>query len=161
MRQVYTVIEKLKNRLDANKITNKVSFGDILQVDLDKTTIYPLAHITMGDVVFSDHIVIASVQLFCLDIVDKTNELSSDDLFYGNDNLQDVLNTQLQVVNDVQQHLRRGDLFDDKLQLITDVTANPFLDNFENELAGWAVNISIELPNTEISICSTDEDGED
>ncbi len=161
MRQVYTVIEKLKDRLDANKITNKVSFGDILQVDLDKTTIYPLAHITMGDVVFSDHIVIASVQLFCLDIVDKTNELSSDDLFYGNDNLQDVLNTQLQVVNDVQQHLRRGDLFDDKLQLITDVTANPFLDNFENELAGWAVNISIELPNTEISICSTDEDGED
>lgn len=161
MRQVYTVIEKLKNRLDANKITNKVSFGDILQIDLDKTTIYPLAHITMGDVVFSDHIVIASVQLFCLDIVDKTNELSSDDLFYGNDNLQDVLNTQLQVVNDVQQHLRRGDLFDDKLQLITDVTANPFLDNFENELAGWAVNISIELPNTEISICSTDEDGED
>jgi hypothetical protein len=161
MRQVYTVIEKLKDRLDANKITNKVSFGDILQIDLDKTTIYPLAHITMGDVVFSDHIVIASVQLFCLDIVDKTNELSSDDLFYGNDNLQDVLNTQLQVVNDVQQHLRRGDLFDDKLQLITDVTANPFLDNFENELAGWAVNISIELPNTEISICSTDEDGED
>ena len=161
MRQVYTVIEKLKNRLDANKITNKVSFGDILQIDLDKTSIYPLAHITMGDVVFSDHIVTASVQLFCLDIVDKTNELSSDDLFYGNDNLQDVLNTQLQVVNDVQQHLRRGDLFDDKLQLITDVTANPFLDNFENELAGWAVNISIELPNTEISICSTDEDGED
>ena len=47
MRQVYTVIDKLRERLDANTTTNKVTFGDILEIDLDKTTIFPLAHITM------------------------------------------------------------------------------------------------------------------
>lgn len=157
MRQIYTVINKLKERLDSNTTTNTVTFGDILQVDLDKTTIFPLAHITVGDVVFSEHIVTTSIQLFCLDIVDKTNQLQEEDIFYGNDNLQDVLNTQLQVANDIQQHLRRGDLYSDNVQLTTDVTASPFMDNFENEIAGWAVTINIELPNNEISICPPNE----
>ena len=153
MRQVYTVLDKLRLKLKENGITNTVTFGDILEVDLDKTTIYPLTHITLGNVVFSPHIITTTIQLFCLDIVDKTNELTDDDIFYGNDNLQDILNTQLQVVNDIQAELRRGGLFDDNLQLTTDITASPFMDNFENELAGWAVTINIEMPNTEHTIC--------
>ena len=153
MRQVYTVLDKLRLKLKENGITNTVTFGDILQIDLDKTTIYPLSHITLGDVVFSPHIVTATIQLFCLDVVDKTNELTDDDIFYGNDNLQDLLNTQLQVVNDIQQELRRGDLFEDNLQLTTDVTASPLIDNYENQLAGWAVTINIEMPNNEHTIC--------
>jgi hypothetical protein len=153
MRQVYTVIDKLNEKLKENGITNTVTFGDILEVDLDKTTIYPLSHISMGDVVFSDRIITATIQLFCLDVVDKNNELTDEESIYGNDNLQDVLNTQLQVVNDVQQELRRGELFSDRLQLTTDITASPFLDNFENQLAGWAATISIEMPNTEHTIC--------
>jgi len=153
MRQVYTVLDKLRLKLKENGITNTVTFGDILEVDLDKTTIFPLTHITLGDVVFSPHIITTTIQLFCLDIVDKTNELTDDDIFYGNDNLQDILNTQLQVVNDVQQELRRGGLFDDNLQLTTDITASPFMDNFENQLAGWAVTINIEMPNSEHTIC--------
>ena len=45
---------------------------------------------------------------------------------FGNDNLQDVLNTQLQVVNDLQQEMRRGDAFSDNFQITTSVTAEPF-----------------------------------
>ena len=107
----------------------------------------------MGDVVFSDRIITATIQLFCLDVVDKSNEVTDEALIYGDDNLQDVLNTQLQVVNDIQQELRRGELFTDQMQLTTDITASPFLDNFENQLAGWAATISIEMPNTEHTIC--------
>lgn len=153
MRQVYTVIDKLKTKLKDNGITNTVTFGDILEVDLDKTTIYPLSHISMGDVTFAPQIITASIQIFCLDVVDKTNELTDEDLIYGNDNLQDVLNTQLQVVNDIQQELRRGSLFTEELQLTTDITASPFLDNFENQLAGWAATIEIQMANSEHTIC--------
>jgi hypothetical protein len=153
MRQVYTVIEKLQEKLQGNDITNTVTFGDILQVDLNKTTIYPLAHIYISQVVFSEHIVEVSIQLYCLDIVDKTNEPNDNVMIYGSDNLQDVLNTQLQVVNDIQAELRRGGLFDENLQLTTDITATPFMDDYENELAGWAVTINIEMPNTEHTIC--------
>ena len=85
--------------------------------------------------------------------MDKTNEPNDDVMIYGSDNLQDVLNTQLQVVNDIQAELRRGGLFDENLQLTTDITATPFMDDYENELAGWAVTINIEMPNTEHTIC--------
>ena len=153
MRQVYTVLDKLKTILRANGTTKTVTFGDILEVDLNKTTIYPLAHIIFGNVVFTDRIMTATLQVLCLDIVDVNKEKQTEDNFYGNDNLQDVLNTQLQVINDLQQNLRRGDAFSDNFQVTTDIVAEPFQDNFENQLAGWGVTINIQVPTNELSLC--------
>jgi hypothetical protein len=95
----------------------------------------------------------ASIQVLCLDIVDKTNEKQTEDEFYGNSNLQDVLNTQLQVVNDLQQELRRGDAFSDNFQVTTSVSAEPLIDTYENELAGWGMTVTIEVPTNELSLC--------
>ena len=153
MRQVYTILDKLKTLLRANGITKYVTFGDVLQVDLNKTTIYPLAHIVFGDVTFDDRIMSATIQVLCLDIVDKKNTKEDEDEFFGNDNLQDVLNTQLQVVNLLQQEMRRGDTFSDNFQITTSVIANPIIDSYENELAGWGVTIDIEVPTNELSLC--------
>ena len=47
MRQVYTVLDKLKEILRANGITKTVTFGDLTEVDLNKTTIFPLSHIAL------------------------------------------------------------------------------------------------------------------
>ena len=126
MRQVYTVLDKLKEILRANGITKTVTFGDLTEVDLNKTTIFPLSHIAFGNVTFSEHILSASIRILCLDIVDVTKEKQTEDMMFGNDNLQDVLNTQLQVVNDLQQEMRRGDAFSDNFQITTSVTAEPF-----------------------------------
>ena len=62
------------------------------------------------------------------------------------------MNTQLQVANDLQSHLRRGSLFND-LRIVGDVIANPMQDKFENELAGWGITFSVEMPNVEFSTC--------
>ena len=153
MRQVYTVLDKLKEILRANGITKTVTFGDLTEVDLNKTTIFPLAHIMFGNVTFSDHILSASIRILCLDIVDVTKEKQTEDMMFGNDNLQDILNTQLQVVNDIQQEMRRGDTFSDNFQITSSVTAEPFQDNFENQLAGWGFTINIEVPTNELSLC--------
>lgn len=153
MRQVYTILDKLKTLLRANGITKYVTFGDLLQIDLNKTTIYPLAHIVFGDVTFDDRIMSATIQVLCLDIVDKKNTKEDEDEFFGNDNLQDVLNTQLQVVNLLQQEMRRGNTFSENFQITTSVIANPIIDSYENELAGWGVTIDIEVPTNELSLC--------
>lgn len=153
MRQVYTILDKLKTLLRANGITKYVTFGDLLQIDLNKTTIYPLAHIVFGDVTFDDRIMSATIQVLCLDIVDDKNTKEDEDEFFGNDNLQDVLNTQLQVVNLLQQEMRRGDTFSENFQITTSVIANPIIDSYENELAGWGVTIDIEVPTNELSLC--------
>jgi hypothetical protein len=153
MRQVYTVLDKIKEILRANGITKTVTFGDLTEVDLNKTSIFPLSHIIFGNVTFQDRIMSASIRILCLDIVDVTKEKQTEDMMFGNDNLQDILNTQLQVVNDIQQEMRRGDAFSDNFQITTNVVAEPFLDNFENQLAGWGVTINIEVPTNELSLC--------
>ncbi len=153
MRQVYTILDKIKTILRANGITKTVTFGDLTQVDLNKTTMFPLTHIFFGNVTFSDHIMSASVRILCLDVVDITKEKQTEDMTFGNDNLQDVLNTQLQVVNDIQQEMRRGNSFSDNFQVTSDIVAEPFQDNFENQLAGWGVTINIQVPTNELSLC--------
>lgn len=154
MKEIYDLLDKIKDRLRANNITNTVTFGDILEVDLTKTTIYPLSHLTIGNVVFGDYIMTADVSVLSMDVVDVNKNESTFDSFYKNDNLQDVLNTQLSVVNDLQSHLRRGNLFENNdLKIVGDVTAEPFQDRFENQLAGWGVTFSIEMPNDNFDTC--------
>lgn len=153
MRQVYTVLDKIKEILRANGITKTVTFGDITEVDLNKTSIFPLSHIIFGNVTFQDRIMSASIRILCLDIVDITKEKQTEDMMFGNDNLQDILNTQLQVINELQQEMRRGSAFSDNFQITTNVVAEPFLDNFENQLAGWGMTVNIEVPNNELSLC--------
>lgn len=152
MTQFYDILDKIKDRLRANPNVFSVTYGDITKVDLDKTTIFPLSHLNISNATIGEHTVKFTLQLLCVDIVDYNKNVNSDDEFYGNDNMQDILNTQLQVVNDVVAQLRRGALFTDRLQVLEDVSVQPFMDRFENELAGWGADIVIEMPN-DISIC--------
>lgn len=152
MIEFYNLIDNIKDHLRLNPNVTTVTFGDIMDVDLNKTTMFPLSHMMVSDVAFSDHIITATLDLLFLDIVDDNREESTDS-FLSNNNLQDILNTQLAVGNVLQSSLRRGDLFTNKLQVLTNVTARPFYDRFENQLAGWAFTISIQLPNTNVSIC--------
>ena len=152
MTQFYDILDKIKERLRTNPNVFSVTYGDITKVDLDKTTIFPLSHLNISNAIIGEHTVSFTLQLLCVDIVDYNKDSSPDDEFYGNDNMQDILNTQLQVVNDVIAQLRRGTLFTDRLQVLGDVTVQPFMDRFENELAGWGADIIIEMPN-DISIC--------
>ena len=152
MTQVYDILDKVRDRLRDNPNVFSVTFGDISEVDLNKTTIFPLSHLTITNVTFERSVLNFTIQLLCLDIVDYNKEKYDDDIFYGNTNLQDIYNTQLQVVNDIVQSVRRGSLFDSKIQIIGEPSATPFQDRYENELAGWGIEIQVSMIN-DISIC--------
>jgi len=96
-----------------------------------------------------------SVSLVCMDVVDDTKEdpRAQPEPFYGTSNVQDILNTQLAVINDVVQELRRGTLYSDLYQLDGNPICTPFLERFENLLAGWTATFDVLLANTEISVC--------
>jgi hypothetical protein len=74
--------------------------------------------------------------------------------FRGNNNEQDVWNTQLAVANRLLELLYRGDLYTDKYQLDGQPVCEPFTDRFENKLAGWTVTFNILIPN-DMTICAT------
>ena len=155
MRQFYDITKKLKDTLAAHSQVNVVTTGDIFDIDLNKQTIFPLSHIIVNQATFDGQTVLMNVSLVCMDIVDETKEDLRDQAepFYGISNEQDILNTQLAVINDVVTELRRGTLYTDLYQLEGQASAVPFTERFENLLAGWTATFDVRLANTEISIC--------
>ena len=155
MRQFYDITTKLKDTLEANSQVNVVTTGDVYDVDLNKQTIFPLAHIMINQASFEGQVVRMSLSLICMDLVDETKEnpRAQAEPFYGTSNVQDILNTQLAVINDLVQELRRGTLYTELYQLDGNPTCLPFTERFENLLAGWTATFDVLLANTEISVC--------
>ena len=155
MRQFYNITKTIKDTLEANSQVNVVTYGDIFDIDLNKQTIFPLSHITVNQATFEGQIVRMNISVICMDVVDETKEnpRAQEEPFYGISNEQDILNTQLAVLNDVVTELRRGTLYTDLYQLDGNPICIPFSERFENLLAGWTATFDVLLPNTEISIC--------
>jgi len=152
MREFYTAVDAVKDALRANNSINTVTFGDLSDIDLDKTTIFPLSHIFVERVRNEDNMLIFDFSVLVADIVDFSNEETEFDDFFGNDNLHDVLNTQLTVINGLITSLRRGDLYRTQYKLDNEPIAEPFKERFKNLLAGWEATISIRVKNN-VTIC--------
>ena len=147
----YLLTDKIKDELLSNDHINTVTFGDITEVDLSKQTIFPLGHIMINNVTQQERVLSFSITVMTMDVVDTSKE-ETVDLFRGNDNEQDVLNTQLAVSNKLVEKLRSGTLYTSKYQLDGNPVCEPFVDRFENKIAGWATTITVLIQN-DIYIC--------
>ena len=147
----YNLTDKLKEELIKDPFVNTVTYGNIFEVDLNKQTIFPLSHFIVNNVVDRGQTLLFNISLLCMDLVDESKEDITDN-FLGNDNEQDVLNTQLAVANRICAMLKRGDLYRTKYQLDGDVSLEPFVDRFDNKVAGWTATFNVVIPN-EITIC--------
>ena len=147
----YNLTDKLKEELIKDPFVNTVTYGNIFEVDLNKQTIFPLSHFIVNNVVDRGQTLLFNISLLCMDLVDESKEDITDN-FLGNDNEQDVLNTQLAVANRIGAMLKRGDLYCTKYQLDGDVSLEPFVDRFDNKVAGWTATFNVVIPN-EITIC--------
>ena len=146
MKGFYQVTQKIKEQLLADENVNTVTTGDITKIDLSKQTIFPLSHLIVNNVTNEDNILNFSLSVLSMDIVNVSKEETTD-IFIGNNNEQDILNTQLVVVNKLVQMLRAGTVYQDLYQLVGNPNFEPFYDRFENEMAGWAVTFDIMIPN--------------
>ena len=151
MKGFYNVTDKIKDALIAEPFVNTVTFGSIDDVDLNKQTIFPLSHITVNNTTVGTKTLTFNISILSMDVVDISKDEVTD-IFVGNDNEQDVLNTQLAVQTRVINTLQRGDLYTDKYQVEGNVTCEPFVDRFENKLAGWAATFDVVIQN-DMTIC--------
>ena len=150
MTAYYDILNTIKAQLEADVFVNTVTQGDIFDVDLTKQTIFPLSHVMVNSVNRESNILRFSVTVMCMDIVDKSKEETTD-IFRGNDNEQDVLNTQLAVSLRMLEIFDRGDNVR-TFRIDGDPTIEPFTERFENYLAGWAVTFDVLVPN-DMTIC--------
>ena len=151
IRGFYQLTETIKQQLLLDKNINTVTTGDISDVNLNKQDIFPLGHIIINNVVVDEQILTFNISILACDIVDQSKDLTLD-RFKGNDNVQDILNTQLGVLNKLIQRLRMGDLYTDMYQLNGSPSLQPFYDRFENQLAGWTATMDVQIYN-DINIC--------
>ena len=151
IRGFYQITETIETQLLADVNVNTVTTGDIFDIDLSKQSIFPLAHIIVNSVTLQEQVISFNITVMAMDIVDESKEATTD-IFRGNNNEQDVLNTQLAVLNKLVMVLRRGDLYSDKFQLEGDASLEPFYERFDNRLAGYAATMDVIIHN-DITIC--------
>lgn len=141
----YEITKAIKDQLKEDLFVNTVTIGDIFKVDLNKLTIFPLSHIMINSATYLGSTWNYNISILCMDIVDESKSQPTD-IFLGNDNEQDVLNTQLMVVNRFLEVLRRGALAED-YELIGTPSCEFFTERFENKLAGVTVTFEMAISN--------------
>tara|TARA_R110000787_G_scaffold142447_1_gene256056 strand:+ start:1303 stop:1773 length:471 start_codon:yes stop_codon:yes gene_type:complete len=151
IRGFYQLTQTIKDQLLADVNVNTVTIGDIYDVNLNKQDIFPLSHIIVNNVLQQEQTLTFNISVLAMDIVDQS-KTETTDIFTGNNNEQDILNTQLSVLNKLIQVLRMGTLYTDKYQLNGDASLEPFYDRFENQLAGWTATMDVMIYN-DIRIC--------
>mgnify|MGYP003645183731 FL=1 len=151
VRGYYQLTSTIENQLLLDVNNNTVSIGDISKINLNKQDIFPLAHMIVNNVTVEENVLRFNISILACDIVDQSKDVTTD-RFTGNDNEQDILNTQLAVLNRLIQRLRMGSLHTDMYQLEGSPSLTPFHDRFENQLAGWSATMDILIYN-DIYIC--------
>jgi len=92
-----------------------------------------------------------NVTLFLMDLVDVSKEPDAS-LFLGNDNTQDVLNTQAALATRVIRVLQKSNLYKQDFELPNAASCEPFTERFDNALAGWAVTFDVNAKD-EMTYC--------
>ncbi len=151
MKSFYNIIDSIKDAVNTEPFNSNVSFGDIADIDLKRQSIFPLAHIMVNNATINDNLISFNVTLFLMDLVDVSKSADTS-LFLGNDNTQDVLNTQIALATRVMRVLQKADLYRNDLELINPAKCEPFEERFDNTLAGWAVTFDISA-KTEMTYC--------
>jgi len=142
----YQVTQAIKDQLELDPIVTTVTYGDIFDIDLNKKTLFPLSHLVVNNATMENNIWRFNLSVFAIDIMDisKSDNVSA---FIGNDNEQDILHTQLAVLNKLFEVLRRGNLHKDLYQLDGSPSCEPFTERFENNLAGWVGTFEVLVLN--------------
>lgn len=142
MNSFFRIIDKIKDAIKVEPFNNEITFGDIADIDLSKQSLFPLAHITVNNATITENLVQHNMTIFFMDLVDINNAEDASN-FLGNDNTQDILNTQLALATRVIRVLKKADVYREQFEIDGSANCEPFQDRFQNHLAGWAVTFTI------------------
>jgi hypothetical protein len=126
--------------------------GDIHEVDLAKQSIFPLLHMVPNNVTISPQMFNYDIDLVYMDRTMEVIPLSTGPYnqitknYKTVTNTHDVWNTGLLAINDIIAYVTRNAQAQNFI-ITTDAIATPFQQSYDNVLAGWSVNMTIQVPN--------------
>lgn len=141
----YDITDKLRDALLSEPFCNTVTKGGIDRVMNAKQDMYPLSHLMINSCTPNGNTLSYNVSILAMDIVDISKEETTD-IFVGNDNEDDVLNDMQLLLIRIVKLLEAGSLYDEHYTLGS-ANLEPFMDRFEDAVAGWTLTVDIIVPN--------------
>ena len=151
----YTMMDYWKTILANHPSIGFVSQGDIFSLDIKEFPMYPLANINVDSTDITDKIVTYN---FTLILADKPKLITPDSInnknkqvlpYEGIDDVNDIYANLMGVMNDVMAYTNNFAQFE-----LGTIKAVPFLDRFDNVLAGWAISFDVSVPNNCFNYCT-------
>lgn len=144
---IYRVDKVLTDALKGEGF-KRVTFGSLSEKDLQKQSIYPLAHLTIVSDVQTRNVQTISYQIAILDIVDVNSDNprdSKNDMSLTN-NIEDIFHDLSFKWNKAWQKVAKNTI--NMVQLPDSITLNAGYAIGENHLAGYTIDIEVTIPNT-------------
>ena len=129
------------------------SFGDIFDVDVAQSALYPLAHLSLESANYTQHELTYNMRLYIMDLVDKDGV--TEDF---------VLSDTMQMLGDYISYLKHGtQYFSNSLdfdsnhdfRVSEDISCEPFTERYDASVTGWAADFSITV-SFNASVCDGD-----
>lgn len=152
MNQYTQILYYLKELAERDGFVNTVKQGEISELDIEKTNIFPLVNIAVTGGGFTNGSTITfNIDLRCLSIRDINKEVVNDK-FWKNDNEVDNMNETLAVLNRMWITMYR-DFDENNITASENPSLEPIIYDEKNILDGWALTFTIEIPNTTLNLC--------
>ena len=144
------VIDTLKCLGEQHLQIKTVTSGDVWDVDLEDSTLFPLYHITPVNAEIENQQKTFNFQVFVMDMVDADKEQE-----------QYVQSDTFQILNDIIALLKQGEILyqydtdagqEPRYWIEDDFSLEPFQERFDNAVTGWVVEIGISI-ESELNSC--------
>jgi hypothetical protein len=151
MKGYYELTSRLFGTLNGYVLINQVTKGSLDKITNAKKDMYPLAHVMVDNGVFESNTIKFTVSVLVMDLIDYTKD-NLDDLYYGNNNEDDVHHQSILTCQRLFEDFRRGQYSEEYSIESDSATFELFTERFTDDVAGCTMTFDITMAN-EMTIC--------
>ena len=146
------VVGFLETIADKHYEINSFHSGGMSEVDINKlgATDYVILYAEPGEATINTGVMTYSFTIYVMDMTNDQilGDAPNNERTSRTDTYSETLQIMQDVINEFKQSMYSTSWVDNEVVLETPITVEPFTARFENELTGWAADITIEVNNT-------------
>lgn len=146
----YNVLDYFKTIMDNHPSIEQVSQGDIFHLDDVQFPFYPIGNVQVLAATFNEKNTDYDIQLIIADKIKNKNNESDGRTnamsipFYDVNDVVDIHANTLAIINDLLSYTQYSV---QAFQIVSDISNEPFMDRFNNGLAGWVSTFTLRTHN--------------
>ena len=146
----YNTLNYFKTIMKNHPSITHVTQGDNFGIDSEKFPQYPVGNVLLTNATFGTNTTTYQVQLIVADktkvLENNSNPITNEQTtpFYGVDDVVDIHANTLSILNDLTSYTQRSV---EGFEINGDISCTPFVDRFNNGLAGWSADFELTVHN--------------